>query len=285
MSRSGRMKENGEIAVAVDTVTKENLEHYLAGNTKWAGQNLFVCEETDSTNLQAKRLGEAGAPHGTLAIADRQSAGRGRRGRGWDSPKRRNIYMSLLLRPDFAPDKASMLTLVMAYSVQKAVYSCTGLDTQIKWPNDIVFNGKKLVGILTEMSAGMNHICHVIIGVGINVNVETFPEEITDKATSLQIETGAKIQRGLLVSEVMKQFERDYESFLETEDLSWMRQAYNDCLVNRGKEVVVYGEKEPYRAFALGIDDTGKLCVRLNDGREEAVFAGEVSVRGVYGYV
>lgn len=285
MSRSGRMKETGDSADVVDIVTKENLEYYLAGNTKWAGQNLFVCEETDSTNLQAKRLGETGAPNGTLVIADRQSAGRGRRGRGWDSPKRCNIYMSLLLRPDFVPDKASMLTLVMAYSVQKAIYSCTGLDTRIKWPNDIVFNGKKLVGILTEMSVGMNHICHVIIGVGINVNVEAFPGEIADKATSLQIEAGTKIERNRLAAEVMKQFEQDYESFVETGNLSWMKQAYNDRLVNHGREVVVHGEKEPYRALALGINDMGELCVRLNDGREEAVFAGEVSVRGVYGYV
>ena len=269
----------------MDGMTKESLGHDLVGNTRWAGQKLFVYEETDSTNLQAKRLSEKGMPHGTLTVADRQSAGRGRCGRGWDSPQGCNIYMSLLLRPDFAPDKASMLTLVMAYSVQKAIQSCTGLESQIKWPNDIVLNGKKIVGILTEMDAEMNRISNVIIGVGINVNVEAFPEEIADRATSLQIEAGAEIQRNLLVAEVMKQFERDYESFLETKDLSWMREAYNDRLVNRGKEVMVHGEKEPYRALALGINDAGELCVRLNDGREETIYAGEVSVRGVYGYV
>lgn len=271
-------------AMTWEELTKKELESCLAGNTTWAGQNLFVYEEIDSTNLQVKRLGKAGAPHGTLVLADRQSAGRGRRGRSWNSPKGCSIYMSVLLRPDVIPDKASMLTLVMAYSVEESIRRCTGLDVQIKWPNDIVLNGKKLVGILTEMDADINHIHYVVVGVGINVNIKAFPEEIAERATSLQIETGLEIQRSRIVSEIMKQFEQDYERFLESGDLSWLRAAYDERLVNCGREVMIHDGRKPYRAFALGINDTGELQVRLSDGREETVYAGEVSVRGVYGY-
>lgn len=268
-----------------DVMTREELESRMAGNTKWAGQKLYVYEEIDSTNIRAKQLGETGEPHGTLVVANRQSAGRGRRGRNWESPEGCGVYLSVLLRPEFTPDRASMLTLVMAYSVAKALKECTGLDVQIKWPNDIVINGKKLVGILTEMSTEIDYINHVVVGVGINVNTEIFPEEIEDKATSLRIECGYKIQRSFIVAEVMKQFEQDYEMFLQKKDLSWFREKYDQLLVNCGREVMIHGAVEPYAAHALGISDTGELLVRLEDGSVEAVYAGEVSVRGIYGYV
>lgn len=268
-----------------DVMTREELESRMAGNTKWAGQKLYVYEEIDSTNIRAKQLGETGEPQGTLVVANRQSAGRGRRGRNWESPEGCGVYLSILLRPEFAPDRASMLTLVMAYSVAKALKECTGLDVQIKWPNDIVINGKKLVGILTEMSTEIDYINHVVVGVGINVNTEIFPEEIEDKATSLRIECGYKIQRSFIVAEVMKQFEQDYEMFLQKKDLSWLREKYDQLLVNCGREVMIHGAVEPYAAHALGISDTGELLVRLEDGSVEAVYAGEVSVRGMYGYI
>lgn len=268
-----------------DVMTREELESRMAGNTKWAGQKLYVYEEIDSTNIRAKQLGETGEPHGTLVVANRQSAGRGRRGRNWESPEGCGVYLSILLRPEFAPDRASMLTLVMAYSVAKALKECTGLDVQIKWPNDIVIKGKKLVGILTEMSTEIDYINHVVVGVGINVNTEIFPEEIEDKATSLRIECGYKIQRSFIVAEVMKQFEQDYEMFLQKKDLSWLREKYDQLLVNCGREVMIHGAVEPYAAHALGISDTGELLVRLEDGSVEAVYAGEVSVRGMYGYI
>lgn len=268
-----------------DILTKEEIESQIADRTKWAGKNLYVYKETDSTNLRAKQSGETGDPHGTLVVADKQNAGRGRRGRKWVSPEGSSIYMSLMLRPEFAPDKASMLTLVMAYSVQKVLHNCTGLEVQIKWPNDIVFHGKKLAGILTEMSTEIDYINYVVIGVGINVNTETFPEELADQATSLWRECGQAVQRSRMIAEIMKQFEWDYERFLEAEDLSWMRDRYNACLVNCGREVMIHGAETPYRAQALGINDAGELLVRREDGTEQTVYAGEVSVRGVYGYV
>ena len=193
--------------------------------------------------------------------------------------------MSILLRPRFFPSKAPMLTLVMAYSVAKALQECTGQEIRIKWPNDIVLNGKKLVGILTEMSSEIDYINHVVIGVGINVNMDSFSEEIAKTATSFRIETGQIMKRSTLIVEIMKHFERNYEAFLRAGDLSGIRTAYNGLLVNCGREVRILGAKEPYQALALGINDSGELLVRKQDGSEEAVYAGEVSVRGIYGYV
>ena len=218
-------------------------------------------------------------------MADQQNAGRGRRGRGWESPKGCSIYMSILLRPEIPPVKAPMLTLVMALSVAEGLKESTGLDVEIKWPNDIVLNGKKLVGILTEMSTEIDYINHVVIGVGINVNMTGLPEELSEKATSLRLETGRIVKRSPIIAAVMRSFEKNYSLFLETQDLEKMQEEYNSLLVNREKEVRILGAKEQYNAYALGVNKEGELLVRRGDGTIEAVFAGEVSVRGVYGYV
>ena len=158
-------------------------------NTSWAGCDVLYFPETDSTNTRAKRLGDEGAVHGTLVAADRQTGGKGRRGRRWESPAGSSIYMSILLRPDIPPDQAPMLTLVMAQSTAEAIRIRTGEEALIKWPNDIVINGKKVCGILTEMSTEIQWINHVVIGVGINVNTEYFPEELTETATSIYLES------------------------------------------------------------------------------------------------
>ena len=161
-----------------DVMTKEELASLM--KTRWAGRNILYYDVTDSTNLRIKQAGDEGAPHGTLAVADRQTAGRGRRGRTWESPVGSSIYISILLRPEIAPNKASMLTLVMALSVVEGIQECIGndRDIQIKWPNDIIINGKKLAGILTEMSSQIDYINHVTVGVGINVNTTDFPSRI-----------------------------------------------------------------------------------------------------------
>ncbi|MCI8834854.1 MAG: biotin--[acetyl-CoA-carboxylase] ligase [Ruminococcus sp.] len=273
------------IAKSPDVVSREELESLLLKKTKWAGQKICYFAETDSTNIQAKRLGEEGAPHGTLVVADKQNAGRGRRGKGWESPSGHSVYMTLLLRPEIPPVKAPMLTLVMAYSVAEGLRFAAGVDARIKWPNDIVLHGKKLVGILTEMSTEIDFINHVVIGVGINVNMDSFPEEIADTATSLKIETGQVQKRGPLIVEILRRFEKNYETYLKTEDLSGLREAYNHLLVNCEREVQILGARDSYRAVALGINDGGELLVKKEDGSVEAVYAGEVSVRGIYGYV
>lgn len=268
-----------------DVLTREELAVQIGDVTRWAGQEIVCFTETDSTNVRARKLGENGAAHGTLVVAEQQTAGRGRRGRGWESPAGSSIYMSLLLRPEFLPNKAPMLTIVMAYSVATALREQTGLDFRIKWPNDIVLNGKKVVGILTEMSTEIEYINHVVIGVGINVNTEAFPEEICATATSIRRESGKTWRRAELIAAILRQFEVQYERFVKEEDLAYLREAYDAILVNCNREVRILGEKDGYRAVALGIDDQGELLVRKEDGTVTSVYAGEVSVRGIYGYV
>ena len=282
------------MAGSPDVMTKEELNSVL--HTKWAGREIHYYDVTDSTNLRIRQAADDGAPHGTLAVADCQTAGRGRRGRSWESPAGSSIYMSILLRPEIAPIKASMLTLVMACSVAEGITRSLekqpdrsrGAEIpsiQIKWPNDIIINGKKLAGILTEMSAQVDYINYVTVGVGINVNQTGFPEEICSTAASLRMECGHALRRAPIIAAIMERLEENYAVFLKTEDLTGLMEQYSSMLVNRGRDVQVIGEKETYRAHALGITPTGELVVRREDGTEEEINAGEVSVRGVYGYV
>lgn len=266
-----------------DVMSKVEIDSLL--ETCWVAKDIVYYDVTDSTNIQAKAGGEKGDVHGTLYVADRQNAGKGRRGRAWESPGDSSIYMTILLRPEFAPVKAPMLTLVMAVSVAEGIKKATGLETMIKWPNDIVMNGKKVCGILTEMSTEIDYINYVVIGAGINVNQETFPDEITDKATSLKMEAGQSWKRSEIIAAVMKSFEKYYEMFLAAEDLSGIQEMYNDMLANRGREVRILEPGNEYDAHAEGINEIGELIVTTPDGQKKNIFAGEVSVRGIYGYV
>lgn len=164
--------------------------------TVWAGSELHFYRITGSTNLLAKQAGEEDAPHGALFVADEQTAGRGRRGRSWQSPPGANIYFTILLRPDFAPDQASMLTLVMAHSVACAIHRLTGLEPSIKWPNDVLLEGKKVCGILTEMSVEREYIHYVVCGVGINVVSQDFPEGIREHAIAVEEVYGQAVSKG-----------------------------------------------------------------------------------------
>lgn len=264
--------------------SKTAIESYL--DTETIGRTLVFHKETGSTNLDAKALAEKGSASGLLVVADMQTAGRGRRGRGWVAPAGQNIYMTLMLRPDCMPDKASALTLVMAVSVMEAVQELIpDKDCGIKWPNDIVVNNKKVCGILTEMSAELECIHYVVTGVGINVNQEEFPEEIRETATSLYIESGKETDRSKLVALVMHYFEQNYALFEKTWNLEHLLDKYNSMLINRGRQVRVLDPKGAYEGIAHGINEKGELIVERKDSGEMVyVYAGEVSVRGVYGY-
>ena len=288
------LKEEGYIIEAVrnrgyrlvedaDVITQAELKSIL--KTRWIGNRLEYFDETDSTNIRARKLAEEGAPHGTLVVADRQTAGKGRRGRSWVSPAGTGIWMSMVLRPSMAPMSASMLTLIAGLAVVKGVKESTGLEAMIKWPNDAVLNGKKICGILTEMSTEVECIRYVIPGIGINVNIDDFPEEIRDKATSLKLEAGRNIKRSPVIAAVADSFEYYYDIFMKTSNMSGLKDDYNKALVNKDREVLVLDPRGQYKGRALGIDDEGSLLVRQEDGNVSAVISGEVSVRGIYGYV
>ena len=246
--------------------------------------NVVHYKEVDSTNAEARRLSVEGAESGLVVTAKKQTAGKGRRGRSWESPADENLYLSILLRPSLEPEKAPMLTLVMAYSVAKALQK-EDIQVLIKWPNDLVLSGKKVCGILTEMNLSGAQVEDVIVGVGLNVNTMKFPDELEDKATSLRKETLRELECGELLQLILKEFDKQYQRFLENQDLEFLQEDYNAMLINRGREVMVLEPGKEYLAKALGINKLGELLVRKEDGSTEAVFAGEVSVRGIYGYV
>ena len=252
-------------------------------HTKWAGKTVHFARETDSTNLWIKRLAKEGASEGTLALAEFQSAGRGRLGRSWEVPEGTSVMMSILLRPKFEPQYAPTLTLVMGMAVAKAVKNL-GFDVSIKWPNDVVVSHKKICGILTEMGVRDGKIDYAVIGVGINVNIKECPEEMADKATSLYLESGKEFDRSQIPGLVMEAFEEYYEKFAATCDLSGLKEEYESILANYNQPVRVLA-KEPYEGVARGITDGGELLVEKTDGTIVAVSAGEVSVRGLYSYV
>lgn len=266
-----------------DVLTESEIKSRLS--TKWAGREIYCYEQIDSTNNAAKAAAEQGGVHGTLFLAEQQSSGKGRRGRSWISPPGTGIWMTILLRPQLEPACASMLTLVAALSMSRAIEQETGLKAQIKWPNDIVVNGKKVCGILTEMSAEMEWIHYVVIGLGTNANIEEFPKELQDKATSLRKECGKEIKRVPVVCAFLAYFEKDYEDFMEKQDLSGLLEEYNKRLVNCGREVRILDLKEEYIGIAKGIDRSGALVVVKEKGETVTITSGEVSVRGVYGYV
>lgn len=252
--------------------------------TAWVGKELYYMKTTDSTNTRAKKLAEEGAGHGTLVIADEQTEGRGRRGRTWESEKDTAIYMSVLLKPEIRPENASMLTLVAALAVAGGIERETGLNCQIKWPNDIVVNGKKVCGILTEMSTQIDYINYIVIGIGINVQNESFSKEISETATSLYIESGKKQNRAAIIEAVWENFETYYGVYLENEDMRGLVPEYNSKLANMKRQVRVLDPKEPFEGKAMGITPRGELIVDTWEARK-LVSSGEVSVRGLYGYV
>lgn len=173
------------ITACPDVVSAEEVKSLL--ETRWAGQNIAYFSAVDSTNNKAKRMAEEGAPHGTLVIADEQTGGRGRRGRSWNTIPGAAIAMTLVIRPELPPERASMVTLLMGMAVASGCRELLGLPVGIKWPNDAVLDGKKICGILTEMSMEMDAINYLVIGTGINVNMDEFPEEISQVATSLSL--------------------------------------------------------------------------------------------------
>lgn len=265
-----------------DFLSREALECHM--QTSELGRRVYFYDKIDSTNLEAKRLAEAGAVNGAVVFAREQSAGKGRRGKSWSSPPDCNVYMSLLLRPRIEPEHASCLTLVAALGVCRGIRELTGLEAQIKWPNDIVVKEHKVCGILTEMNLEADYIRYVLVGIGVNVNVWEFPKELREIAGSLCLAAGRSVDRRELAAEILLWLEHYYEIFLRTEDLSGLLEEYQRSLVNVNRTVrLLKGDRE-LLGVAQGIAEDGGLLVQTGHGVEKVV-SGEVSVRGLYGYV
>lgn len=267
------------IVATPDILSKSEIESSISPD-----YDIIYLDEVDSTNNYAKLVAERGAKNQTLVVSDTQTAGKGRRGRNFISPNGVSIFMTLLLRPEILPQKASQITIVAAMAVRDGIMKSTGMDCNIKWPNDIICGGKKLCGILTEMSCEMQSVNYVVVGIGINVNNTVFPEDIEKVATSIKLETGVDTQRSGLIASVMEAFDKYYTLFLKTGDLSLIKGKYNKHLINAGKTVNVISTNGSYEAIAIEMDDDGELIVK-KDGVLTKVLSGEVSVRGVYGYV
>lgn len=255
-------------------------------HTKWAGKDYRYFEKTGSTNDDCARFLKEGAEHGLVVVAGSQSAGKGRRGRNWDSPPGESVYMSIGLKPEIPADKASMLTLVAALAVCRAIEEVSGLDKAfIKWPNDIVIGGRKVCGILTELHLDEAGKPSMVVGIGINVNNRHFVSELAGAATSLFAELQQNVDCEKLIAKTLEYFEEYYERFVRKCDMSTMMGEYVEKLVNKDKNVLVLDPHGEYTGVARGINEVGELLVEKEDGTIAAVYAGEVSVRGIYGYV
>lgn len=264
-----------------DVMNETEIQSILPKDTMFT--NICYYDSVGSTNDEIKMMAEQQAPEGTVVIADRQTAGKGRRGRQWTSVSGENIYMSFLLRPSFEPEKASMVTLVCAMAVREAIEK-QGLSPVIKWPNDIILNGKKTCGILTEMSTQMECINYIVPGIGVNVHQTEFPDEIRNVATSLSLEKQGMYRRGQIAADILVAFEKYYGLFTQTGDLSLLKDAYHKYLANMDREIRLLDTNGTRTGIARGIDDQGCLIAEI-DGRTEHIMSGEVSVRGILGYV
>jgi len=266
-------------------VNKELILSHL-GNHPWAN-DLLVLEETASTNTLLKSMGQQGAPHGTVVIADRQSAGRGRLGRTFLSPGGTGIYLSALIRPNAAPTELMHLTCAVGTAMCDAVEAASGIRPQIKWINDLVIQKRKLGGILTELSlnpkSGMADFA--VLGIGINCcqKAEDFDESIRNMATSLSIATERPVCREKVAAEMIRALHTmDLGLFFKKQEI--MERYANNCItIGQSIQVLRAGEVRP--GTALGVELDGSLLVRYENGESEAVSSGEVSVRGMYGYV
>ena len=290
-----RLKEEGYI---IDSVTNKGYrlvnepkalsESQLMHDLKDFGFTYVQLDETiDSTNLEAKRKSDVVQGHGCF-VAREQTAGRGRRGRQWSSPKDSGCYVSVLLRPSIMPSDAAMITLIAGLALAKTLNKLYLTEARIKWPNDIVIQGKKVAGILTEMSAEIECVNYLAVGIGLNVSQKAFPDEIATIATSIEIIKGNKqieFIRHEYIKALITEFMHNINLFYKTRDLSFMKKEYEQLCLNINGEIRIEKNNESYVGIGQGITNNGELNVRTNDGKILTVNSGEVSVRGVYGYI
>jgi BirA family biotin operon repressor/biotin-[acetyl-CoA-carboxylase] ligase len=261
------------LAEVPDRLTALELRPLL--NTHDLGQVLHAYEELASTNDRARELAEEGAAHGEVVIAEQQTAGRGRRGRAWISPPRKNLYFSAVLRPDLPPARAPEITLVASLAVCDALRQA-GVDAGIKWPNDVLAGGRKIAGILTELAAEADRVHWIVVGVGVNVNAraEDFPDDLRGEATSVLLERGEPAPRALFAAACLTALE-GWLDVHEEQGFGPIREAWRERSVTLGREVRVRVDEGELAGTAEDIDDAGALLVRTASGLER-VLAGDV---------
>jgi len=258
-----------------DILTPDLLRQQLKGSM--FGKKIHHFFRIDSTNRVAMDLSYANEPEGTIVLAEEQTAGRGRAGRSWHSERASGIYVTLLLRPRMSPVQAPLLTMMAGLSAHAAIQAQTGLHPDVKWPNDLMLNGKKVGGILTEMHAEPTLVRFVIVGIGINVNQEKFPAELSGVATSLRAESGKSQSRLELLARLLREFEADYNRFLRNGAAAVIERFAQVSSYARGKKVRVTNGNESYVGVTVGLRPEGLLQVQREDGTMVTVFAGDVT--------
>jgi BirA family transcriptional regulator, biotin operon repressor / biotin---[acetyl-CoA-carboxylase] ligase len=244
------------------------------------GRDIRVFEETSSTNDVAEKLARDGVKEGVVVFAESQTRGRGRLGRKWISPPRKGLWFSVLLRPDLRPQAATQLTVVAATALLRALREQTGLVPEIKWPNDILIRGRKVAGVLTELSAELDHVKHLILGIGVDVNLTAseFPADLRKVATSLKIEAGRHIQRSSLAAAILRELDRDYEC-IRTHRFQEIADEWEQHCATLGRRVSIQIGERILQGHAEALDEDGALLLRTQHGRLERIIGGDVTLQ------
>jgi BirA family transcriptional regulator, biotin operon repressor / biotin---[acetyl-CoA-carboxylase] ligase len=249
------------------------------GETRIIGRDIRVFLETTSTNDVVEKLARDGVKEGVVVFAEAQTRGRGRLGRKWLSPPGKGLWFSTLLRPRFRPDAVTRLTIASATALSRAIRECTELRTEIKWPNDILVGGKKVAGILTELSAELDTVKYIILGLGLDVNLEAadFPAELKECATSLRIETGGVLDRAALAATILRELDKDYQRVMSG-DFESLADEWEAQCATIGQEIVIRMGQRRIRGRAESLDSSGALLLRTNHGHLERIIGGDVSL-------
>ena len=270
----GVPREGYQLATVPDILIPSLLRAELGDHP--IGRTIVHFFRTDSTNAVALKLAAEGAEHGTVVVAEEQTAGRGRLGRAWYSEKSSGIYTSIILRPPLSPASAPVLTLMAGLAAQKAVTSATGLVVDIRWPNDLLVNGKKVCGILTEMTAAVDRLHAVVLGIGMNVNHNQMPAALENIATSLRTEAHRTISRVQVLVALLREIERYYQLLLKSGGCAITERWEAASTFAHGKRVRVVNGAGESVATTMGLDPSGALRIQYDDGRQESLVAGEV---------
>jgi BirA family biotin operon repressor/biotin-[acetyl-CoA-carboxylase] ligase len=243
------------------------------------GRDIQVFQETTSTNDIVEKLARDGVKEGVVVFAESQTKGRGRLGRKWVSPAGKGLWFSILLRPRLRPPEATQIIVAAATGLVRGVQKVTGLAADIKWPNDLLLNGRKVAGILTEMSAEVEHVNHVILGIGLDVNqtVDDFPGEVRSVATSLRLETGRVVSRAELAAAVLQELDRDYAR-LQAGRFAEVADEWEARCITVGRDVTVVIGDRRVRGRAEALEDDGALRLRTEHGRLERILGGDVTI-------